>query len=57
MELPPVVTESEWRTALDGLRIKEKQHTRASDALAAERRRLPRVRIEKEYVFEGLTGR
>ena len=56
MELPPVVKESEWRTALDGLRSKEKQHTRASDALAAERRRLPRVRIEKEYVFEGADG-
>jgi predicted dithiol-disulfide oxidoreductase (DUF899 family) len=57
MELPPVVTESEWRAALDALRRKEKEHTRASDALAAERRRLPRVRIEKEYEFEGPEGK
>jgi predicted dithiol-disulfide oxidoreductase (DUF899 family) len=56
MELPPVVTETEWRTALEKLRAKEKEHTRASDALAAARRRLPRVRIEKEYLFEGSDG-
>jgi predicted dithiol-disulfide oxidoreductase (DUF899 family) len=56
MELPPVVTESEWRAALDSLRAKEKEQTRARDALAAERRRLPRVRIDKEYVFEGPDG-
>jgi predicted dithiol-disulfide oxidoreductase (DUF899 family) len=57
MELPPVVTETEWRAALDGLRAKEKEATRAGDALAAERRRLPRVRIEKEYVFDGPDGK
>jgi predicted dithiol-disulfide oxidoreductase (DUF899 family) len=57
MELPPVVTESEWRAALDSLRTKEKEQTRARDVLAAERRRLPRVRIDKEYVFEGPDGR
>jgi predicted dithiol-disulfide oxidoreductase (DUF899 family) len=56
MELPRVVPETEWRAALDGLRAKEKEHTRASDALAAERRRLPRVRVEKDYVFEGPDG-
>jgi predicted dithiol-disulfide oxidoreductase (DUF899 family) len=56
MELPPVVTETEWRAELDRLRTKEKERTRAGDALAAERRRLPRVRIEKEYVFEGPHG-
>jgi predicted dithiol-disulfide oxidoreductase (DUF899 family) len=56
MQLPPVVSETEWRTALDGLRAKEKEATRARDALAAERRRLPMVRIEKEYVFESPEG-
>ena len=56
MELPRIVPETEWRAALDRLRAKEKEHTRASDALAAERRRLPRVRIEKDYVFEGRDG-
>lgn len=56
MTLPPVVPEAEWQTARDGLLVKEKEATRALDALAAERRRLPMVRIEKEYVFEGPDG-
>lgn len=56
MNLPPVVSESEWQEALDAVRVKEKELTRAHDALAAERRRLPRVRIDKEYVFEGPGG-
>jgi predicted dithiol-disulfide oxidoreductase (DUF899 family) len=56
MELPPVVSETEWEAALEALRAKEKDATRARDALAAERRRLPRVRIGKDYVFEGPNG-
>jgi predicted dithiol-disulfide oxidoreductase (DUF899 family) len=56
MELPPVVSEAEWQAPLEALRAKEKDATRARDALAAERRRLPRVRIEKDYVFEGPNG-
>jgi predicted dithiol-disulfide oxidoreductase (DUF899 family) len=56
MNLPPVVSPEEWQTALDALRVKEKEATRARDALAAERRRLPRVRIEKNYVFDGPAG-
>jgi predicted dithiol-disulfide oxidoreductase (DUF899 family) len=56
MNLPPVVSESEWQAAQDELRAKEKEATRARDALAAERRRLPRLRIEKDYVFEGPQG-
>ncbi|MFY9588869.1 MAG: DUF899 domain-containing protein [Actinomycetota bacterium] len=55
-KLPPVVSEDEWQKALDAIHVDEKEHTRASDALAAKRRRLPRVRIDKEYVFEGLDG-
>jgi predicted dithiol-disulfide oxidoreductase (DUF899 family) len=55
MNLPPVVSQTEWQEALDGVHAKEKEHTRARDALAAERRRLPRVRIDKEYVLEGPT--
>jgi predicted dithiol-disulfide oxidoreductase (DUF899 family) len=54
---PQVVSESEWQVALERLRVKEKQATRARDALAAERRRLPRVRIDKPYVFEGPAGK
>src|SRR5919198_1644183 len=57
MNLSPVVSETEWKSALDALRAKEKEATRAHDALAAERRRLPRVRIEKDYVFDGPAGK
>ena len=56
MELPAVVSPEEWQAALDELRAKEKEATRASDALAAKRRRLPRVRIEKDYVLRGPGG-
>jgi predicted dithiol-disulfide oxidoreductase (DUF899 family) len=57
MNLPPVVSEAEWQAAHEKLLAKEKDATRARDALAAERRRLPRVRIEKDYVFEGPNGK
>jgi predicted dithiol-disulfide oxidoreductase (DUF899 family) len=53
VNLPPVVPTAEWRAAVEALRVKEKEATRARDALAAERRRLPMARIEKDYVFEG----
>jgi predicted dithiol-disulfide oxidoreductase (DUF899 family) len=53
MDLPQVVSPAEWQAARDKLMAKEKEHMRAGDALAAERRRLPMVRIEKDYVFEG----
>jgi predicted dithiol-disulfide oxidoreductase (DUF899 family) len=56
MKLPPVVSQAEWEAAREALLAKEKEATRARDALAAERRRLPRVRIEKNYVFEGPDG-
>jgi predicted dithiol-disulfide oxidoreductase (DUF899 family) len=57
LNLPPVVSQDEWEAAVDALRVKEKEATRARDALAAERRRLPMVRIDKEYVFEGPDGK
>jgi predicted dithiol-disulfide oxidoreductase (DUF899 family) len=50
---PPVVSAAEWQSAHERLLAKEKDATRARDALAAERRRQPMVRIDKEYVFEG----
>jgi predicted dithiol-disulfide oxidoreductase (DUF899 family) len=56
MTLPAVVSPSEWQVARDKLLVKEKEATRARDALAAERRRLPMVRIDKNYVFEGPAG-
>jgi predicted dithiol-disulfide oxidoreductase (DUF899 family) len=57
MNLPPVVSESEWQAAQDALRAKEKEATRAGDALAAERRRLPRMPMEKEYELDGPDGK
>jgi predicted dithiol-disulfide oxidoreductase (DUF899 family) len=53
---PPVVSPKEWKTAREELLVKEKEHTRARDALAAERRRLPWMAVEKEYSFEGPNG-
>jgi len=53
MNLPPVVPETEWQAAQGALRAEEKEATRARDALAAKRRRLPMVRIEKDYIFNG----
>jgi predicted dithiol-disulfide oxidoreductase (DUF899 family) len=57
VNLPPVVSETDWEAALDAHRTKEKEATRARDALAAERRRLPRVLIEKDYTFDGNDGK
>jgi hypothetical protein len=56
MNLPPVVSEEECQAAREALLVKEKEATRARDALAAERRRLPMVRIDKDYVFDGPDG-
>ena len=55
--LPRIVSEAEWQTARDKLLVKEKAQTRALDRLAAERRRLPMVKIEKQYVFDGPDGK
>jgi predicted dithiol-disulfide oxidoreductase (DUF899 family) len=57
MNLPPVVSPAEWEAAHEALLAKEKEATRARDALAAERRRQPMVRIDKDYVFEGPEGK
>jgi predicted dithiol-disulfide oxidoreductase (DUF899 family) len=57
MKLPRVVSQAEWEAAHDELLAKEKEATRARDALAAERRRQPMVRIDKDYVFEGPEGK
>ena len=57
MNLPPVVSPVEWQAARDALLAKEKEATHARDALAAERRRLPMVLIDKDYVFDGPNGK
>ena len=57
MNYPPIVSREEWLIARAALLIKEKEATRARDRLNAERRRLPMVKIEKNYFFEGPHGR
>ena len=57
MNLPPIVSEQKWQAARDALLVKEKEATRTQDALAAERRRLPMVEIDEDYVFEGPDGK
>jgi predicted dithiol-disulfide oxidoreductase (DUF899 family) len=56
MNLPEVVSRDAWDAARKTLLLKEKEMTHARDALNAERRRLPMVRIEKDYVFQGAGG-
>ncbi|HYQ77869.1 MAG TPA: DUF899 domain-containing protein [Solirubrobacterales bacterium] len=56
MDLPPVVSPQEWRSAREEMLVKEKELTRARDALAAERRQMPRMAVEREYRFEGPSG-
>jgi predicted dithiol-disulfide oxidoreductase (DUF899 family) len=56
MNTPPIVSPEEWEAAREELLVREKEHTRARDALAAERRRMPRMAVEKEYRFEGPDG-
>jgi predicted dithiol-disulfide oxidoreductase (DUF899 family) len=54
--LPRIATREEWHTARKKLLEKEKELTRRRDALNTERRNLPMVEIEKDYVFEGPDG-
>jgi predicted dithiol-disulfide oxidoreductase (DUF899 family) len=56
MKTPPTVSPQEWEAARQRLLAKEKELTRARDAMAAERRRMPWVRVEKPYLFEGPNG-
>jgi predicted dithiol-disulfide oxidoreductase (DUF899 family) len=57
MDLPKVVSAEEWEAANERTIAKEKEGTRASDALAAERRRQPMMRVEKAYEFDGPDGK
>jgi predicted dithiol-disulfide oxidoreductase (DUF899 family) len=56
MKTPPVVSSQEWEAARRQLLVKEKGLTHAHDALAAERRRMPWLAVEKRYEFEGPGG-
>ena len=54
--VPEIVSREEWQRRRDLLLVKEKALTRASDALAAERRRLPMVEVTGDYVLRGEQG-
>src|SRR6185437_2198060 len=53
--LPPVVDHDTWKQQLDELRVREKAATRELDAIAAQRRKLPMVRMP-DYTLEGENG-
>jgi predicted dithiol-disulfide oxidoreductase (DUF899 family) len=57
IKIPRVVSHQEWEAKRQQMLVKEKAHMRAGDALAAERRRMPWMLIEKKYEFEGPNGR
>src|SRR6476646_5353000 len=52
-----IVSPREWEAARQQLLVKEKEMTRARDALAAERRRMPWLAVEKKYEFDGPKGK
>jgi predicted dithiol-disulfide oxidoreductase (DUF899 family) len=54
--LPPVADRQAWQAQIDELRVKEKAHTRAGDALAAQRRRLPMVEVDARTPLTGADG-
>jgi predicted dithiol-disulfide oxidoreductase (DUF899 family) len=56
MKTPPIVSLREWDEARDRLLVREKELTRARDAMAAARRRMPWMAVEKDYRFEGPNG-
>src|SRR5215813_8672909 len=57
MKTPSVISQQEWEAARQQLLMKEKAFTRSRDALAAERRRMPWMAVEKKYEFEGPKGK
>src|SRR5215468_2251161 len=56
MKTPPIVPAQEWEAARERLLVREKEVTRARDALAAQRRRMPWVEVDTQYAFEGPDG-
>jgi predicted dithiol-disulfide oxidoreductase (DUF899 family) len=57
MNTPAIVSQQEWEVARQELLVKEKAFTRSRDALAAERRRMPWLAVNKKYEFEGPEGK
>jgi predicted dithiol-disulfide oxidoreductase (DUF899 family) len=56
MDTPPIVSPEEWEAVRQQLLVKEKELTRARDAMAAQRRRMPWQAVDKEYEFDGPKG-
>src|SRR3954466_2240727 len=56
MSLPKIASRDEWMAARMELLAREKELTRQTDALNADRRRLPMVRIDEDYLFAGPEG-
>src|SRR3954453_8997559 len=56
MNTPAIVSPDEWKSGREEILVKEKELTRAGDALAATRRRMPWMAVEKDYRFEGPNG-
>src|SRR6185437_6492755 len=56
MKTPPIVSAQEWEAELQQLLAKEKELTRAGDAMAAQRRRMPWTEVAKAYQFDGPDG-
>ena len=57
LQTPPVVSAADWEAAREQMLVKEKAHMRAGDALAAQRRRMPWMAVEKAYQFDGPKGK
>lgn len=57
LDFPKVASRAEWLAARKELLIKEKRLTRERDALNAERRQLPMVKVEKDYLFDAPGGK
>ena len=57
MHTPPIVSRQDWDAAREQLLVKEKAAMRAHDALAAERRRMPWMVVDKAYAFIGPKGK
>src|SRR3546814_10757605 len=56
MQTPPIVNPEEWETARLRLVVKEKELTKARDAMAAERRRMPWTEVDTSYQILGPSG-
>ncbi len=57
MQTPPIVSPQDWEAARAQMLVKEKAALHTRDALAAERRRMPWMAVDKAYAFDGPNGR